>query len=828
MSHSRAPSVVRGTRATLLAIVLGVLLVSVVPVGTSGASASPLAPAARAGPVPSPPDVPAAGPAPAPELRATVRHSSVLYGFPGLNASAPGCACLDANVSFAAGPNDSVEFVNGFEGIFALGGGPGATANTSAFFARPGDLVRDPAVVYDDAVGRFVAVALDLTRNSLVLGCSAGSNASSGFGFVSIGANGTATLGAPSIGIAGDAIALAVPASNATGVLIGTQLVVLNASDLAQLGSAVSQTWGPAGVPVGLFAVGGVGPGALPRFAVENGTAVLDEWVTATPPVAARLMSRGATAGAYPGPLAAPQNGTTDLLAPPAPGFASGVWARGILSLVGTVSVSGTDAVELFQLNTTTGAVVEDLLLQNGSFLLYPAVSADLDGNVVVVADASGPTLPPSVVVAGDPFGDPNVTTPLTLLVHGNGTAGTPCSGLLCRWGTRSWAAPDPLDPSEVWVAGEFAPGNGTAWSTYVGVASYPALAPPVVLSDFPTIDVGQWVNFSGFVTGGVMPYLYAWHGVPPGCGGGGGSLLQCRPNGSGSFNVTLTVTDASGARATSAALPFVVSPTLTLAPIARSRTIADAGQSVTFTTSASGGLPPYAYTWRFPASQDCTPAGATLTCALSAVGLGSYVATVTDRNAVSAGVTTSLRVHSVPHLGAIVWSPASLPAGGNASVLTNLTGGSGGYTYLWAGLPPGCAAVDLGNFTCRPTAVGTYTIVLRVNDSAGLTANGTTTLTVTNPPPVGSSGSSAPPYLGWVVLGVLGIVVLVVVLPLLLRRARRPPAPGSDSSAYPARGILDEYDSEGAEGEGVPALPAGEEPPADEGAGGFAPGGAP
>ncbi len=67
--------------------------------------------------------------------------------------------------------------------------------------------------------------------------------------------------------------------------------------------------------------------------------------------------------------------------------------------------------------------------------------------------------------------------------------------------------------------------------------------------------------------------------------------------------------------------------------------------------------------------------------------------------------------------------SPASVDLGQTASLGVTASAGSGGYTYVWFGLPPGCASANTAAVTCRPTAAGTYDVVVSVTDAAGATA---------------------------------------------------------------------------------------------------------
>jgi YVTN family beta-propeller protein len=79
--------------------------------------------------------------------------------------------------------------------------------------------------------------------------------------------------------------------------------------------------------------------------------------------------------------------------------------------------------------------------------------------------------------------------------------------------------------------------------------------------------------------------------------------------------------------------------------------------------------------------------------------------------------------------------TPAAISLGSPARFLVTATGGSGNYTYQYAGLPPGCLSSDTHLLTCTPLAAGTYSVRVYVNDTTGTgtetRATATTTLTV-------------------------------------------------------------------------------------------------
>jgi hypothetical protein len=123
-----------------------------------------------------------------------------------------------------------------------------------------------------------------------------------------------------------------------------------------------------------------------------------------------------------------------------------------------------------------------DLTLGPGSYVYYPAVRPDGQGNAVVVFGYSSATDYPSVGVTTKPAqGGWNAWTPVA--------AGTSAqtSG---RWGDYFAAAADPIVPGRVWVSGQLGaevdgtrPGHG--WGTIVAsvtpnTVELPALTYPV------------------------------------------------------------------------------------------------------------------------------------------------------------------------------------------------------------------------------------------------------------------------------------------------------------------------------------------------------------
>jgi hypothetical protein len=74
--------------------------------------------------------------------------------------------------------------------------------------------------------------------------------------------------------------------------------------------------------------------------------------------------------------------------------------------------------------------------------------------------------------------------------------------------------------------------------------------------------SIGSVVNFSVQVQGGLPPYRATWGGLPIGCGSMG-LTLSCEPQNSGSFALSVNVTDSNGFEVSARAYLVVSNVTL-------------------------------------------------------------------------------------------------------------------------------------------------------------------------------------------------------------------------------------------------------------------------
>ena len=160
-------------------------------------------------------------------------------------------------------------------------------------------------------------------------------------------------------------------------------------------------------------------------------------------------------------------------------------------------------------------------------------------------------------------------------------------------------------------------------------------LIPPFVVTISPTsatIKVGESVTFTSTVSGGVPGYSYQWYRNGTAVSGAIYSTWTFTPATSGTYNVYLNVTDSTSKTAKSNTASVTVAPPLTVSISPTSASIL-VGQSVTFTSSVSGGYPPYSYQWYLGGVQVSGATSNTWTFTPTASGIYYVYLQVKDAN---------------------------------------------------------------------------------------------------------------------------------------------------------------------------------------------------
>jgi hypothetical protein len=177
--------------------------------------------------------------------------------------------------------------------------------------------------------------------------------------------------------------------------------------------------------------------------------------------------------------------------------------------------------------------------------------------------------------------------------------------------------------------------------------------------------------------------------------------------------------------------------------------TTADAGQSLSFTCTAAGGVSPYSYAWTF--GDGGTDVGQTVGHTYSPTGSMTVTCTVTDSTSATASGTTSVLIISDPAV-TVSASHASADVGQSVIFTASASGGSGGYSYAWSGLPTGCSDSGAATLTCSPTSGESDVVTATIIDSNGYTATGSVPFTVYSWPMVVLTADRTSIDLGWFV----------------------------------------------------------------------------
>jgi YVTN family beta-propeller protein len=318
---------------------------------------------------------------------------------------------------------------------------------------------------------------------------------------------------------------------------------------------------------------------------------------------------------------------------------------------------------------------------------------------------------------------------------------------------------------------------NDSANETASSHLTLTVLPAPLVLTAEATpnrTDADVPVQFVSQTSGGTGVNTYSWE-----FGDGASSSAQNASHSysrAGSYLARTWVNDSAGI-SVSFNVSVFIDPALSLSASVSNAT-PFLGRSIVINATASGGDPPYgfAYTGLPPGCVSVNVS--TIGCLPTQAGLYNVTAEVADGNHVGASVAISLHII----FDFTVVAPAQVTVNQPLDVVVNVAEGYGTLTYLYDGLPPGCASVDAPQLACIPTQVGTYPISVSVRDQAGDNATRQVTVTVVH---AGSSFLNSPLVLYGLVAAIAVAAVAVLALLIVLHRHRgpRPPAPAPPAS---------------------------------------------
>jgi hypothetical protein len=205
--------------------------------------------------------------------------------------------------------------------------------------------------------------------------------------------------------------------------------------------------------------------------------------------------------------------------------------------------------------------------------------------------------------------------------------------------------------------------------------------------------------------------------------------------------------------------------------------THAYAGAPVEFNVSVSGGTLPYSY-WYSQLPFGCFSVDRpTFVCTSQYTGTFQVKVTVNDSANTTVSATAPLRlslyVAPPPVVLSFTVAPATVKVGQETTFTIVVLNGTVPITYLYAGLPAGCATFTAAELTCIPEESGTFVVNCSVSDGINRGASARVTLTVTGgPSPTNTSAHALPIPVVWVAGA--GVIVLAGVGAVLLQRRRR------------------------------------------------------
>jgi YVTN family beta-propeller protein len=285
-------------------------------------------------------------------------------------------------------------------------------------------------------------------------------------------------------------------------------------------------------------------------------------------------------------------------------------------------------------------------------------------------------------------------------------------------------------DSNQVWARG--------TWE----VIAHPVVADPE--ANRTDVDVGMSVRFNTSATGGAGNLSYSWTGLPSSCAGLQSPVATCSMRSPGNVSADVIVTDSNGYRAKPAhsVTVEVWAPPSNLSILAN-RTTIDVGEWVGFSVSESGVAPPVGFAWAGLPGSGCRGTNtSTPSCLALAPGTIAPNVTVTDGNGEtgSASAPVPVTVDPAPNAVAVRANRTNLDAGQPVAFTANVTGGSGGFTFQWYGVPGTCQGVTSASPTCTFLTNGTFSIGFLATDASGDTVAvpRTVTVTVSTDPTVG------------------------------------------------------------------------------------------
>src|SRR5260370_41533256 len=108
------------------------------------------------------------------------------------------------------------------------------------------------------------------------------------------------------------------------------------------------------------------------------------------------------------------------------------------------------------------------------------------------------------------------------------------------------------------------------------------------------------------------------------------------------------------------------------------------AGSAVTFTAAASGGTPPYSFSWNATGGIPASGTGLSFTTTYGTQGSYSVRVNASDASGQTATSSTSISINPAFLSANFTYSPSTIKPGSPVTFSATASGGTGPYTYVW------------------------------------------------------------------------------------------------------------------------------------------------
>ena len=492
----------------------------------------------------------------------------------------------------AAGASYLVEPVNSALWVWSKTGAVLSSADLNVFFTVPGGyFFTDPRVAFDSAVSRWFlsGLSVDSSGDSQVyLAVSETSDPTGTWYVYTISSQAGVLQDQPKVGFDSSVVVLSWnDYSGSPLTFTGQETWVLNESELLTGSPFYYEYFGPDvtrfDVVPAISLTSTTTAYAAYNCSLDNNTgscangttsAMGTVALTGVPPSTVTWTEYNPTIVPTVSPPAADQPGAPGSIATNDARFLSVTYDGGVLYVAGNDGcIPAGDTVERpcvrlieVAVSSSPAVTVDEDLGYVGGDLYYPAVAPDTSGNVFIASTFSSSSVYAEAI--GLTIAPGSSSFSAVAFEAGAGTYSGGCgeAGFNgCRWGDYSGVAVDPSNPTDVWLAGEYAPTSGSDWGTAIGELT---LAPPTVTGVSPT---------TGPMSGGTNVTAYGSNFAPGAVVDFGtsaaGSVTVVSPTeltaaspaaAAGTVNVTVTTSTGTSPVTTADQFTYVPPPSVT------------------------------------------------------------------------------------------------------------------------------------------------------------------------------------------------------------------------------------------------------------------------